>query len=390
MNDHTRVAMVIQAYHPRIGGAERLVATLSPLLQAQGVEVHVLTRRYPGLARFEVIDGVPVHRLPIPPPKAVASVAFSATALALLRELKPDVLHAHGLLSPATTAVAAKRLFGTPIVVTVHDSGPIGELARIQHRAFHLRRVEMLRRNVDMFTVISRAVDRDLSAIGIPETRRQFLNNGVDAEQFKPVSSPEKTALRAQLGLGPGPIVNYTGRLVGFKQIQHLVQIWPEVQQQCPQASCLIIGAGPEEAALRRAASKGIRFIDPPEGVGPYMQASDIFVLPSAGEGMSVAVLEAMATGLPVVTTTVGGNLDVIEHGKNGWLVPPGDVEALKQAVLTLAADAETRRRLGERARETILRDYQIQEIARGLHRLYDQVIAMKNDRASLSATSPV
>jgi glycosyltransferase involved in cell wall biosynthesis len=100
-----RVAMIIQSYHPRVGGAERQLAALAPLLQAQGVDVHILTRRYAGLKSFEVIDGIPVHRLPIPGSRPVASLSFSLSAQPLLYRLKPNLVHAHELLSPTTTAV---------------------------------------------------------------------------------------------------------------------------------------------------------------------------------------------------------------------------------------------------------------------------------------------
>lgn len=114
-----RVAMIIQGYYPRLGGAERQLGAIAPRLQAMGVNIQVLTRRYPGLKSREDVAGIPVHRLPVPGPKPLASLAFTMSALLLLRKLRPDIIHAHELFSPATTAVAARRLLGIPVVVKI-------------------------------------------------------------------------------------------------------------------------------------------------------------------------------------------------------------------------------------------------------------------------------
>ena len=114
MTHPLRVAMLINGYHPRVGGAERQVGALAPLLQKQGVKVHILTRRYYGFAPFERVDGVPVHRLPIPRPKPLASFFFTLSGLVLLRKLRPDVIHAHDMYSCTTTAVAMTVAKATP------------------------------------------------------------------------------------------------------------------------------------------------------------------------------------------------------------------------------------------------------------------------------------
>ena len=104
-----RVAMVILEYAPLTGGAQRQLAAVAPLLAQRGVEIHVLTRRTRGLAAREEIGGVPVHRLAAPGPKAIASLCFTANAIARLAALRPDVVHAYSLFSPATIAALARR-----------------------------------------------------------------------------------------------------------------------------------------------------------------------------------------------------------------------------------------------------------------------------------------
>jgi glycosyltransferase involved in cell wall biosynthesis len=160
--------MIIQAYHPHVGGAERQLMALVPLLQARGVEINILTRRYPGLKPFEMIGGAPVHRLPIPGPKPVASTAFTLAALPLLARLRPHVIHAHELLSPTTTAVAAKRLYNTPVVAKVLRGGVLGDIDKLQKKPLGQRRLATFRRQVDAFITISQEIDDELAALGVP------------------------------------------------------------------------------------------------------------------------------------------------------------------------------------------------------------------------------
>jgi glycosyltransferase involved in cell wall biosynthesis len=372
--------MIIQGYYPLVGGAERILAATTPLLCAQRVEVHILTRRYPGLAPFEMIQGVPVHRLPIPGPKAMASLTFTLFALPLLRRLRPDIIHAHELFSPTTTAVAAKQLLGTPVVATAHRSGFIGDVQRLKRKAFGEQRLAYFRTHVDRFVVISQEIDRELAGVGVPPEHRCFIPNGVDTKRFRPLSFEEKRSLRNSLGLPEDALITiFTGRLAPEKRVDQLLTIWPAVRSMHPKALLLLLGTGSEEAALRRAAGVGVQFAGRVEEVAPYLQAADLFVLPSAAEGLSVALLEALAAGLPVVATAVGGAPDVIEHNKHGWLIPPDDSTALQEAVLTLLHDPARRSDLGQQARERMTQEYALPIIAEQLRALYIRLAGSVN-----------
>lgn len=381
MRGPLRVAMIIQGYHPPVGGAERQLAALAPLLQARGVEVHVLTRRYPGLLPFEIVRGVPVHRLPIPGPKAVASLTFTLAALPLLGRLRPDIIHAHELLSPATTAALGKALLNVPVIVKVLRGGRMGDITKIKNRPGATLRLALLRHSVDAFIAISREIDAELAEIGIPPERRPFIPNGVDTERFAPPGPETRHTRRAALGLPDGPVALFAGRLVAEKRVDHLLDLWPGVRAVHPEALLLVLGTGEEEARLRRAAGAGVRFAGEVADVAPYLQAADLFLLPSASEGLSNALLEAMAAGLPAVATAVGGAPDLITHGENGWLVPPSDPEALRSAILALLGDPDRRARLGRRARERVECQYALPVVAGRLRALYDRLLPRETRR---------
>lgn len=375
MNHSTlRVAMIIQGYFPHLGGAESQLAALAPLLQQAGIEVQVLTRRFAGLSAFEVINGVPVHRLPIPGPKPLAALSFTLSALPLLRRLRPHLIHAHELLSPATTALAAKRLFGQPVVAKVLRGGQLGDLSKLKHRRFGQQRINSIRKGIDAFVVISREIDQELAEVGVPTNRRVFIPNGVDLARFAPASATEKAALRNTLNLPPGPIALFAGRLDAEKRVNHLVNIWPQVLQTFPNAHLLILGSGSEEQTLRQAAGPNVIFSGYIADTAPFFRAADIFVLPSVTEGLSNALLEAMASGLGIIITPVGGTTDVITHGENGWLIAPDDPQALATALLHLLSDAGLCQRLAQAGHERVARDYALPAVARRLHELYQSL----------------
>jgi glycosyltransferase involved in cell wall biosynthesis len=366
------VAMIIQSYHPRIGGAERIVADLAGWLTSRGDEVNVVTRRYPGMARFDVVNGVPVHRLPVPGPRAMAALTFTMAALPLLLQLRPNILHAHELLSPTTTAIAAKRVLRVPIVATAHRSGPPGDVQMVRSVAFSGARFALMRKHVDAFIMISQDIFTELTQVGISQARCHFIPNGVDTGRFAPVMAQEKPALRAKLGLSEkAPVAVYAGRLMPEKRVDNLVAIWPAVRVAYPEAELVVMGTGPEEARLRQAAGEGVRFAGRIDDVVPYLQAADLFVLPSAAEGLSVALLEALSVGLPVVITSVGGARDVVTHGDNGWLVPPDDLPALQQAVCTLLGDVALRVGLGCRGRERVIARFSLPAVSQQTSNLY-------------------
>lgn len=385
-----RVAMVILEYHPVVGGAQRQLASIAPLLRERGIEVHVLTRTVEGRAHEELIDGVQVHRLPAPGPKAVASLVFTKHALARLRALQPDVVHAYSLFSPATIAMVARGWLGIPTVLKVLRGGIGGDVERLRRKTLSNIRVRGLRRFIDGFLAISTEIDAELGAIGIRTERRRAIPNGVDTTRFSPPDSEEKLALRRDQGLPvDAPIAVYCGRLVPEKRVDVLIDAWKAVRQRVPGACLSIVGGGPEEESLRARAGEGVRFEGAIGDVVPRLQSADAFVLPSEAEGLSNALLEAAATALPVVATRVGGAVDVVQPGLSGLLVPPNDDWALADALTSLLRDPD-RGKLGARGREIVLATYSLDAVADRLRDLYEEVTSVVRSKADSPTKAPV
>lgn len=382
MSEILRVAMLIQAYYPRLGGAERQLASLVPLLRNLGIEIQILTRRYdPALASFQMIDGVPVYRLPVPGPKPLAAISFSLGAIPRLYTFKPHVIHAHELLSPATTAVMAKRLFGTPIVAKVLRGGELGDLAKLKKRAFAATRINSIRQWIDTFIVISTEIDKELTQIGVPPERKIFIPNGVDLERFSPIPPYEKETVKNSLNLPHGLVVVFSGRLDPEKRVDQLILAWEKIVPHHPDATLLILGTGTEEEKLKKIAGVNVRFEGNVKDVTPYLCASDIFALPSSTEGLSNALLEAMASGLACIATSVGGATDLIDAGKNGILIPPDDPQALFSALLSMLSDCDRRAQFGVNGRNFIEKNYSLSAVAEKLNALYRNFASHQKSR---------
>lgn len=371
-----RVAMITHGYAPRIGGAERQLGALAPVLQSRGLEVSILTRRLPNTSPFEVIDGVPVYRFPIPGPKALAALVFALSALPTIKKLAPDLIHAHELISPATTAWLAHRLYKVPFILTPHSSGPQGDVQRMRRKFLGKARLSRFREEASAFISISSEIDTELEALGIPAHQRLSIGNGVDTRRFIPADPPEKQRIRAQMELPAQSLLAvFVGRLVPVKRLDILIGIWPLVREKYPDAVLLIAGSGPLEYELKAAAVKGVRFLGSQEDILPVLQASDLFLLSSDSEGLPVALLEAMSCGLPGVITGVGGIPDVVTSHQDGVLVPAGSPDAFLQAVFLLLDNPNLRTLIGRNARERIVQSYSVDDMATRLIELYQQII---------------
>jgi glycosyltransferase involved in cell wall biosynthesis len=380
--------MVILEYLPITGGAQRQLAAVAPLLRAAGAEIHVITRRAGTLPGEETLEGVRIHRLAAPGPKAIASLVFTALALLRLRGLRPDVVHAYSLFSPATIGVLARRILRVPVVVKVLRGGRAGDVERLRRKPLSGLRVAALRRSIDRFISISQEIDDELEALGIDENRRIAIPNGVDVRRHRPCEPDERRALRASLGLPEGPLLAYVGRLVPEKRVDLLLSVWRDMGERPANATLLIVGGGPCEAELRRNASDDVRFAGEVDDVTPWLRAADLFVLPSATEGLSNALLEAMAAGLPIVATRVGAAAELIDDGRSGRLVPAEDEPAMREALQGLLdprgrADPEA---LGHAARATAVERYALEGVAERLVALYREVLCAASPEAPAPA----
>jgi glycosyltransferase involved in cell wall biosynthesis len=310
--------------------------------------------------------------------------------LATLRAVRPALIHTHmakagllGRLAAMTYNLTTGRAHPARIVHTYHGHVLDGYFRPAVARAF-VQLEQWLARGTDKLVAVSpRVRDELVQRFRIaPNDRFTVVPLGFDLASFAAIDDRSRAAARAELGIAAGTIVITTvGRLTAIKNhalllnaAQHLIAAHPEIL-------VLIAGDGEQRAQLeRQAANLGIadrvRFLGWRRDLDTVYGASDIFVLTSRNEGTPVALIEAMAAGVPGVSTNVGGVSDVIADPGVGVLVPSDDAAALAAGVETLLPDAASRRAMGTRARASVLQRYDIRRLLDDVDRLYRSLLA--------------
>ncbi len=374
-----RVVMVIQSYLPRLGGAEKQLSAVCAALKHRGLEPVIVTRRYKDMARSEIINGTQVYRVVSPPPKPLAALCFMICGLMKILQLKPDIIHAHELLSPTDLAISAKNWLKVPLVVKVLRGGWMGDLYKLHHRGSGKARLARLKKRVNAFITISQEIKAELMVEGIDDQRCFFIPNGVDISVYKPLVLTKKQDLREKLGLPSGFLVLFCGRLASEKGLDWLISVW---KQFIPgkNATLILAGSGEEEEKLKTLAGEGVLFKGFIADPLLYYQSVDAFVLPSSTEGLSNSLLEAMACGLPVIAASVGAAPEVIAHGQTGLLVSPGNSQELLDALEFLYKNPKPRLQIGTNGIDIIRKNYPLEKTVSSLLSLYSELLKKKGD----------
>ncbi len=353
-----RIAIVSSLFTPPgIGG---YVRHLAGTLAERGHDVVVLTRgRITGGSR-QAYDGyrlVWVPFAPLPPIHLALHKPFLDRALH--REGPFDVVNVHTPLCPPVDTPS-------PIVTTVHT--PLAaDIAHEEEQDLRSRmgrwlaltvsipsERELLRRS-SLTLATSQGVADDLHAMGVPSANLAVVGNGVNTLRFRPSKAEGRDDAE----------VLYVGRLGTRKGLNHLISAFSLMRGGHPEVTLRVVGQGPRRGALQAQVRElqlegSVRFegLLPKEKVTAAYRQATCVVVPSLYEGLSTVLLEAMASGAPVIATTVPGSVDVIQDGVNGRLIPPGDAPAMAEAIQDVVESPDEAARLGRAARETIEADY--------------------------------
>lgn len=335
-----------------LGGAEKAMLMLLQSLDREQWRPTLLLDDRPGaevIAERAAALGVPV-RLVGPLPLGLGGARGVPTLARLLRHERPEVFHAH-MSSPVAckwglTAAVAARVPAVLGTVQVGGYEPPDRSAHLQLR--------VLARGVDRYLAVSGEIAAELvERLGWPEEKIEVVYNAVDVARVEVEAPP---GLREQLGGGEGrPLVLTPARLDAQKGHDVLLEAIPQV----PEATFLFAGEGPERGRLEalaaeRGVAERVRFLGRRDDVPELLAACDVFALPSLYEGSSLAVLEAMAAGIPIVSSAIGGTEELVEDGRSGLLVAPGDSEGLAAALRRLLGDRELGKGLAARALERV------------------------------------
>ncbi len=377
------VLMVSERYLPVWGGAENQLRQLIPHLVSQGVRVEIVTRRWHhDMARLEEIDTTRVHRLGIPGTGGLRTVFFvAALFFFLLRNAKRfQIYHSHGAVNMGALCRAAGVLTGRKNVAKIASAG------RIQRLAAKLsgKPVLALFKQSDAIIAMTPEIRGELVAINTSAERIHCITNGVDCSRFTPLADAQKQAWREEHGFLPEErVVLFLSRLVPGKGLRVLLDAWPAVYEKHPDCRLLIVGSGKDQPAsieqevhekVQRQGLANVRFAGETERPEAYLGGADIFVFPSRQEGFPNALMEAMAAGLPLVASRIGGVAELISDGGNGSLFQSGNSRDLAEKVVQLLDDPPLAREMGQQARQTVLDNFSFTRVASRYVALYNSL----------------
>jgi glycosyltransferase involved in cell wall biosynthesis len=302
----------------------------------------------------------------------------------VVSDFAPDVVEALSTGTWIDTVRATRGRKRPRLVLSFHGQtslAPIGWWRRWLNRRAAARADVVL-------SVSKEAAGRLCQEWGLPADKVRTIPNGVDVRRFRPPADmDERLRVRGKLNVpATGPLAICVANLVPIKAIDVLLDGWRGVVASQPSACLLIVGQGPMREQLLQLAEQlqlgtAVRFLGDRDDVPALLRAADLFVLSSRYEACSMATLEAMASGLPVVSTAAGGNGELVIPGKTGWLVEADRADLLSDAVVAALADESVRQRYGQAALATALDRHTLEGCARQYAMLY-RSLAFSNGQA--------
>ncbi|GGO56212.1 glycosyl transferase family 1 [Streptomyces daqingensis] len=379
---------VLHLAQPVDGGVARVVSDLVGAQVRNGVRVVVGCPAGGSLGGHAFAAGADVEHWAAVRELGPQVAAETVRAHRLIRRVRPHIVHAHSAKAGLAARLALRG--HVPTVYQPHAwsfeavHGATALLARAWERS--------AARWTDRLLCVSEAERRTGERAGV-DGRWAVVPNGVDLGRFTVssggggdgVSPGDDEAARAacraalpQLRALPedAPLVVCVGRLCPQKGQKSLLKAWVDVTEQVPGAWLVLVGDGPDRAALEARAPRQVLFAGASKAVDRWYAAADVTVLPSRWEGMALTPLEAMACGRPVVVTDVGGARECLPPGQEDpCLVPPDDPEALAASVTRILRDDALRAHLGEAARKHVTAEFDVRRTASSVLDLYREVL---------------
>lgn len=386
--DPIRVLMISPQFRPLIGGYERAAERLSGAIADAGLRVVVITERrdrtWPAMER---IDGYEVQRLSCLYRRGV-HILTSAMSFAgfLLRHGKDfDVWHVHQYGVHGALAVGLGKVLRRPVLLKLTSSSAMGiEKAMGGGITGHI--LSFFHRRISACISMSDETCEEAVRFGIPSERIHLIPNGVDGSQFHPASPEERADARGTLGLTCKRLVLYVGRLSPEKNSLGLLDAWATINTKTREGALLaLVGDGPEWDKVQAKAKEphlagSVHLAGRRNDVATWYRAADVYVIPSHHEGLSNTMIEAMASGLPVISTRISGSSILLKSPEAGLVVDVGNPKQLAGAIEAILHDASVRARLGLQARLKFESRFSLQTLSKKMILLYESLL----DRSKL------
>lgn len=371
-----RVLMVTGAYYPETSGGGLQARAVLRALRGQADFCVLTTSTDPSLPSRSEEDEIPIRRVFVDVHSRLSQLSAAARLAAAFVNLSPrfDVVNVHGFSRKTILFAALCRLLKKRLALTfqtgVHDEPPAARAAgAAAYWAY---------RHADLYLSVSPGLSRAYLAAGLPAARLRQVSNAVDTNRFRPPTAGERAALRRELGLPADlALILFVGYFSRDKRPQLLYRAWSEMATIDARTALVMIGATQSihdevdvelaPAIRAQAARDGVAdrlfFVESTRSIEQYYRAVDAYALPSIREGLPIALIEAMSSGLPCVATRLEGSTDsLIDDGVSGLLVAPDAAPELASAIRLVLTDREIASRLGAAARAAVLERYAIEK----------------------------
>jgi len=355
--------------HLNVGGITSYVFTLAKGMKERGHNIYIASSGGELLPKFKQ-EGIIFVPLPIKTkselsPKILISMYKLSHAL---KRYRIEIIHSNSRTTQVLACVLAKYK-DFRHVATCHGFFK----RRISRRIFGTWGEKVI--------AVSQPVKEHLIRdFGVQEKNITLIYNGIEVARFNKQDVEFRTEMRRGLGLADAPVVGIVGRLSDIKGHIYLIEAMQEVLKKNPQARLVIVGEGKMRKRLvslsrRRGIEKSILFIPSVKETRDILSIMDVFVMPSLKEGLGLALMEAMAAGLAVIGSDIGGIKDLVRDGVNGLLVEPANVESLASAISKLLEDSEKRSRLGHQAQIFISQNFTQEKMIAETEKVYAEYL---------------
>ena len=351
------------------GGAEQVISNLVASLDPAKYRWVLCVFRPGWLQERSQGRGLPTYVIPT---HGIADWRCAFRFRDLLKDEHVDLIHAHEFDANVQGAAVAAHL-GIPLVATVHGKHYFWEKFR---RRLAYRWVSSRATMVAVSEDLKRFI---VEKVGISSGRITVLYNGVDVPASPALADID--ACRKEMNLpDTDRVVGVVGNLYPVKGHQYLIDAIPAVLEEFPDTSFVFAGRGQLEADLKQQVNRlgldtRVHFLGLRQDIPRILALLDVFVLPSLSEGLSMAILESMMAGKPVIATRVGGNPEIVLDGETGFLVPPKDSHALAESLIALLKDRDLAIQFGEKGKRRAERQFSLQTMVGAYQSLYDECL---------------
>ena len=369
-DDLPHVLLVVDCFPKTLGGGERIVLRLASLLPRYGFRASILTFSIDAESSFRPSEApCPLYLLPLGRTYDARALRAALTFRRFLKDQKIRIVQTFFESSDLWAGTVARTLASVRLIWSRRDLG-------ILRGRKHTLAYRVLRRLPHAVFAVSDEVRRHAVEVDrIPADRVHTIHNGLDLRALPPDTGAGRG--------GPAPTIVTVGNIRRVKGHDVLVHAASRIVRQFPTATFEVAGEVLDQDYFNELRTlirdlgleDRFRFAGGVQQLGPWLQRAHVFVLPSRSEGFSNALIEAMAAGLPVVATRVGGNAEAVEDEVSGRIVPPEDPEALAEAILRLLSSPDDARRIGEAGRQRVKDQFTVDAMMQKVVASYSEVL---------------